>query len=114
MTLRLFCEEFCHIKFLNMFKYFRDYFAPLGDTCEEIRNHWGLFQDCFATRSRCLSPAVAKQSQSSEIGALEFFSTFNGRFNFKGLFNEAHYIKVLFKPVRTQQQLRSYAEAATA
>ena len=26
---------------------FRDYFAPLGDTCEEITNHWRLFQDCF-------------------------------------------------------------------
>ena len=51
---------------------FRDYFAPLGDTCEEITNHWRLFRDCFATHSRCLSPAVAKQSQSSEIGALEW------------------------------------------
>ena len=49
---------------------FRDYFAPLGDTCEEITNHWRLFRDCFATHSRCLSSAVAKQSQSSEIGAL--------------------------------------------
>ena len=48
---------------------FRDYFAPLGDTCEEITNHLRLFRDCFATHSRCLSPAVAKQSQSSEIGA---------------------------------------------
>ena len=49
---------------------FRDYFAPLGDTCEEITNHWRLFRDCFATHSRCLSPAVAKQSQFSEMGAL--------------------------------------------
>ena len=49
---------------------FRDYFAPLGDTCKEITYHWRLFRDCFATHSRCLSPAVAKQSQSSEIGAL--------------------------------------------
>ena len=49
---------------------FRDYFAPLGDTCEDITNHWRLFRDCFTTHSRCLSPAVAKQSQSSEIGAL--------------------------------------------
>ena len=49
---------------------FRDYFAPLGDRCEEITNHWRLFRTCFATHSRCLSPAVAKQSQSSEIGAL--------------------------------------------
>ena len=49
---------------------FRDFFAPLGDTCEEIADHWRLFQDCFATHSRCLSPAVAKQSQSSENGAL--------------------------------------------
>ena len=48
---------------------FRDYFEPLGDTCEEITNHWRLFRDCFATHSRCLVPAVAKQSQSSEIGA---------------------------------------------
>ena len=49
---------------------FRDYFAPLGDTCEEFTNHWRLFRDCFATHSRCLSPVVAKQSQSSEIGSL--------------------------------------------
>ena len=49
---------------------FRDYLEPLGDTCEDITNHWRLFRDCFATHSRCLSPAVAKQSQSSEIGAL--------------------------------------------
>ena len=48
---------------------FRDYFAPLGDTCEDITNHWRLFRDCFGSHSRCLSPAVAKQSQSSEIGA---------------------------------------------
>ena len=47
-----------------------DYFAPLGDTCEEITNHWRLFQDCFTILSRCLSPVVAKQLQSSEIGAL--------------------------------------------
>ena len=49
---------------------FRDYLAPLGDICEEIKNHWRLFQNCFATHSRCLLPVVAKQSQSSEIGAL--------------------------------------------
>ena len=49
---------------------FRDYFAPLGDTCEVITNHWWLFRDYFASHSRCLSPVVAKQSQSSEIGAL--------------------------------------------
>ena len=48
---------------------FHDYFASLGDTCEEITNHWRLFRECFATHSRCLSPPVAKQSQSSEIGA---------------------------------------------
>ena len=52
---------------------FRDYFAPFGDTCEEITHHWRRFQDCFTTYSRCLSPAVAKQSQSSEIGALELW-----------------------------------------
>ena len=51
---------------------FRDYFALLGDTCEEITNHWRLFRDYFASNSRCLSPVVAKQSQSSEIGALVF------------------------------------------
>ena len=66
---------------------FRDYFAPLGDTCEDITNHWRLFRDCFASHSRCLSPAVAKQSQSSEIGALaaidinrENHGIFAGRF----------------------------------
>ena len=48
---------------------FHDYSAPLGDICEGITNHWRLFQDCFMTHSRCLPPAVAKQSQSSEIGA---------------------------------------------
>ena len=49
---------------------FRDYFKPLGNTCKDITNHWWLFRDCFATHSRCLLPAVAKQSQSSEMGAL--------------------------------------------
>ena len=52
---------------------FCDYFAPLGDICEEITNHWRLFRDGFATQSRCLSPVVAKQSQSSEIGALGLY-----------------------------------------
>ena len=73
MTLQVFNEEFCCIKFLNMFKFFATtlrHLATLGDTCEQITNHWRLFRDGFATRSRFLSPAVAKQSQSSEIGAL--------------------------------------------
>ena len=48
----------------------RNYFAPFGDTCEKITNHWRLFQDCFKAHSRCVSPAVAKQSHSREIGAL--------------------------------------------
>ena len=52
---------------------FRDYFASLGDTCEEITNHWRLFRDYFASHSRCLSPVVAKQLQSSEIGALPMY-----------------------------------------
>ena len=60
-------------KIFEHFQNFRDYFSPLGDTCEEITNHWRLFRDCFETHSRCLSPAVAKQSQSSEIGALVEF-----------------------------------------
>ena len=51
---------------------FRDNFAPLGDICEGITDSWRLFQNCFTTHSRCLPPAVAKQSQSSEIGALPF------------------------------------------
>ena len=62
-------------KFFGYVQNFRDYFAPLGDTCEEITNHWRLFRDCFATHSRCLSLAVAKQSQSREIGALGVFHT---------------------------------------
>ena len=57
-------------KFFEHVQNYRDYFAPLGDTCEDITNHWRLFRDCFASHSRCMSLAVAKQSQSSEIGAL--------------------------------------------
>ena len=49
VTLRLFCEEFCRIKFLNMFKIFATslrHLATLGNTCEQITNHWRLFRDC--------------------------------------------------------------------
>ena len=73
---------------------FRDYFAPLGDTCEEITNHWRLFRDCFATHSRCLLPAVAKQLQSSEIGALlttEFVALEHLKIHFH------HFIQIFLK-----------------
>ena len=77
-TVRDTCDDFAIIlrgilshNFFEHVQNFRDYLAPLGDTCEDITNHWRLFRDCFATHSRCLSPAVAKQSQSSEIGALQ-------------------------------------------
>ena len=64
-----FARNLAH-KFFEHVQNFRDYFAPLGDTCEEIANQWGLFRDYFASHSRCLSQVVAKQLQSSEIGAL--------------------------------------------
>ena len=72
MTLRLFCEEFCLIKFLNMFKIFEITLPHLATHARKLR----IIGDCFKTvlHSRCLSPAVAKQSQSSEIGALKTFT----------------------------------------
>ena len=65
MTLRLFCEEFRRIEFLNMFKIFATNLRHLATHAREIR----ITGDCFETALR-LSPAVAQQSQSSEIGAL--------------------------------------------
>ena len=77
------CDDFATIlrgilshKIFEHVQNFRNYFGPLGDTCEEIMNHWRLFRDCFATHSRCLSLAVAKQSPSSEIGALVNYGPF--------------------------------------
>ena len=70
MTLRTILQGILSHKIFEHVQNFRDFFAPLGDTCEEFTNRWRLFRDCFATHSRCLYPAVAKQSQSSEIGAL--------------------------------------------
>ena len=61
---RWLCDQFARNLSHKIFEHvqnFRDYFAPLGDTCEEITNQWRLFGDCFATHSLCLSPAVAVQ-----------------------------------------------------
>ena len=69
MTLRLFCEEFCRIKLLNMFKIFATSLRQLATHARKLR----ITGNCFTTDSGCLSPAVAKQSQSSEIGALGTF-----------------------------------------
>ena len=38
MTLRLFCEEFCRIKILDMFKIFANRSRPVRDSCEDIAN----------------------------------------------------------------------------
>ena len=38
MTLRLFCEEFCRIKILDMFKFFANRSRPVRDSCEDIAN----------------------------------------------------------------------------
>ena len=67
MTLRPFCEEFCRIKFLNMFKIFATTLRLLATHARKLR----ITGDCFETALR-LSPAVAKQPQSSEIGALGY------------------------------------------
>ena len=36
MTLQLFCEEFCRIKILDMFKIFANRSRPVCDSCEDI------------------------------------------------------------------------------
>ena len=69
MTLRRFCEEFCSIKFLNMFKIFETTLRHLATHARKLQISGDCFETAFATHSRCLSPAVAKQLQSSEIGA---------------------------------------------
>ena len=38
MTLRLFCEEFCRIKILDMFKIFANRSRPVRDSCDDIAN----------------------------------------------------------------------------
>ena len=61
MTLRPFCEEFCCIKFLNMFKIWR----LLCATWRHMRGNYEL----LATVSRLLCDQLSrKQSKSSEIG----------------------------------------------
>ena len=63
------CDDFATIlrgslwhKFFEHVRNFHNYFAPLDDTCEEIMHHRRLF---YAP----LAMSVAKQSQSSVIGA---------------------------------------------
>ena len=71
MTLRLFCEEFCRIKFLNMFKIFATTLRHLATHARILR----ITGDCFETAWRPTRDVCRqlsqKQSQSSEIGALE-------------------------------------------
>ena len=66
MTLRPICEEFCRIKFLNMFKIF-------ATTLRHLASRGNYESLATVSRLLCdpLAMSVAKQSQSSEIGALE-------------------------------------------
>ena len=45
------------LKIFEHVQNFRDYFAPLGDTCEKITNHWRLLCDPLAMSvASCRSP----------------------------------------------------------
>ena len=49
-----------------------------------------------------LNPPVNGKIEVLFMASMEvFFSTFQGKFNFQGLFKIDLYIQVLFKPVRT-------------
>ena len=55
----------------------------------------------FRSLSTVLSPTENSRIQGLFKASEWFSSTFQGRFNFWGLFKQALQIKVLFKPVRT-------------
>ena len=63
-------QRFLSHKFFEHVQNFRDPFAPVCDTCEEITTHGDCFKTALRPICECLSPAVAKQPQSTEIGAL--------------------------------------------
>ena len=60
-TLRLFCEEFCRIKFLNMFKIFATTLRHLATHARILR----ITGDCFETALRAIRDACRQLSQNS-------------------------------------------------
>ena len=63
MTLRLFCEEFCCIKFLNMFKIIRTTLCHLATRARKLR----ITGDCFKTVLRPIRDVCRQLSQNSPI-----------------------------------------------
>ena len=61
MTLRLFCEEFCRIKFLNMFKIFATTLRHLATHARKLR----ITGDCFETALRATRDVCRQLSQNS-------------------------------------------------
>ena len=61
MTLRPFCEEFCRIKFLNMFKILATTLRHLATRARELR----ITGDCFETALRPTSDVCRQLSQNS-------------------------------------------------
>ena len=55
-----------------------------------------------------LNPPVKDKIQGLFKAFECFSSTFQGKFNFQGLFKTALYIQVLFKPMRTLEQMLKY------
>ena len=61
MILRLFCEEFCRIKFLNMFKIFATTLRHLATHARKLR----ITGDCFETVLRATRDVCRQLSQNS-------------------------------------------------
>ena len=61
MTLRLFCKEFCRIKFLNMFKIFATTLRHLATHARILR----ITGDCFKTVLRLTRDVCRRLSQNS-------------------------------------------------
>ena len=61
MTLRPYCEEFCRIKFLNIFKIFATTLRHLATHARKIR----ITGDCFETALRPTRDACRQLSQNS-------------------------------------------------
>ena len=61
MILRLFCEEFCRIKFLNMFNIFATTLRHLATHARKLR----ITGDCFETALRATRDVCRQLSQNS-------------------------------------------------
>ena len=63
----------------------------------------------FRSQKSVLTPPVKGQIQGPFKAYECFSSTFQGKFNFQGLFKTALYIQVLFKHVQTLSILHAFA-----